>query len=187
MTFGRKRSISASSQPGLALSTPVPPHSWSAERHKQAGKGATRTLPWERELTRDHQEPEELLRTNSVEVSGFTNNSSHADSRYSEWQKQYLERQLCIFTPQVYKRNCWQALFSIILIYIPIKWYLLGSKGPLKCFWVWFCLPNFSRQLLRVSCASQHLRRRQLAVKVSSRQHLRTCSGPSLVCCCCCL
>ena len=90
----------------------------------QARRGAAQTLQRGRKLTPDQQEPDELLRTNSIEVSGFKNNGSHADSRYSEWQRQYLERQLCIITPQVYSRNPGRLCCQVILIHIPIKWHL---------------------------------------------------------------
>lgn len=52
-------------------------------------------------LSKDRGAPEDIL----VEVSGITNSSSHADSRHSEGQGQHLERQLSIFTFQVYIRN----------------------------------------------------------------------------------
>lgn len=78
-------------------------------------------LWWRREQTSDYLKPEELLRTHLVEVSGFTKSNAHADSRYPVWQRQHLERQTSIFMSQVYSENPWQALLSIILIYIPIK------------------------------------------------------------------
>lgn len=67
---------------------PEPP---GAEWRQQAGKGATHPVQWGRKPTRDYQESEELLRANSAEVSGFTNNSSLADSRFSEWRRRRLD------------------------------------------------------------------------------------------------
>lgn len=78
-------------------------------------------LWWGRKQTSDYLKPEELQRTHSVEVSGFTKSHAHADSRYPMWQRQHLERQPPVVTSQVYSRNPWQALFSTILIYIPTK------------------------------------------------------------------
>lgn len=118
---GGKMSSRALGQPGLALSTLVPPHFRSAEESNQPENRLTPNAVREKGANQWLSEARGAAEDTLVEVSGFTNSNAHADSRYPMWQRQHLERQTPIFMSQVYSGNPWQALLSIILIYIPIK------------------------------------------------------------------